>query len=254
MRFRLGLHAPSWLTNTVVLGALSIGAAASFFAGCSSGSTSLQCKSVVPSMTCSSGAELQICAEVASNDCHFEIGYQEYPCSSCSDVYDCQVSAYMACSGGSSGGSGGSSGSSSGGTDACSQLLTCCASLASGSQNQQDCEIAGTSGDEVGCTNALGSYGCPGAGSSSGSSSGGSSTFACGYNWPTTTCATCMNASCCSYAQTCFGDPVCASLYQCALACSDQACINSCGQSAGANATQEYNNVVTCAASQCNNC
>ncbi len=90
-------------------------------AGCNSDSGE-QCKSVVPAQSCSNGGELQICADVSTNTCHFLAGGSYVSCDSCNEyaVETCEQSAYSICagtgssSGSSSGISGGSSGSSSG--------------------------------------------------------------------------------------------------------------------------------------------
>jgi hypothetical protein len=125
---KLQLAAVARPAPIVSLALLAVAAVFAVSAGCSSGE---QCKSVVPAQTCTSGDELQICADVSSNACHFEIGGTFISCSSCSeyDIETCEQNAFSQCagtgsssggtSGSSSGYSGGSSGSSSGSQVTC---------------------------------------------------------------------------------------------------------------------------------------
>jgi len=116
---KLELAAVARPAPIVSLALLAVAAMFWASAGCSSGE---QCKSVVPAQTCASGGELQICADVSNNACHFEVGGSYVSCDSCDAeaIATCEQSAYSECEGtgsssGISGSSSGYSGSSSGG-------------------------------------------------------------------------------------------------------------------------------------------
>jgi hypothetical protein len=114
MNFRPGRREwMRWTANAMILGALSICALSATAAGCSD--AGLQCKAVVPATTCMNGETLQICADVSSNVCYFQMGnnVRAATCSSCNEYTvdaDCMSSAAAYCGSGSGSGSGSSSG------------------------------------------------------------------------------------------------------------------------------------------------
>ena len=77
----------------------------------------------------------------------------------------------------------------------------------------------------------------------------GCTSDACGFPY-TGACDGCVKSHCCQQNLVCSGDPACASMVQCAAACSGSACVSACEQG-NASAAAELNAAFSCEEAQC---
>ncbi|HEX8790138.1 MAG TPA: hypothetical protein VF765_04250 [Polyangiaceae bacterium] len=111
--------------------------------------------------------------------------------------------------------------------------------------------VCGSSGGGSGGSTSGGGGGGGGGGSGGGGGTGGP-TPACGIEFTTAACASCVMAECCSVTQTCAQDQACLSVITCMHQCGGStSCEQSCVSSAAANAQMELNAAGSCWTNSC---